>query len=147
MRHLMLPVLVACILGALGPAGHTATCQVPSSGHPTIQSAVDDASCTEIVLAAQTFSESPLIDRDLTLDGAGSSETFIEGSVEVSAGTVIVQELQISAPPGTASEALWAHSGASLSGFDVMVFNGRWVPLFADGFESGTTSAWSYTSP
>ena len=147
MRHLMLIALVACTLGVSCSLAQAATCQVPSAGYPTIRAAVEDPSCSEIVLAAQTFAESPVIDRDLTLGGAGSSQTFIEGSVEVTAGTVIVQELRISAPPGTTSEALWAHSGAGVSGFDLVVVNGREVALFADGFESGDTSAWSFTSP
>ena len=53
--------------------------------------------------------------------------------------------LNIAAP----NEALWAHSGAEVSGFDLEVVNGEIseTPLFADGFESGGTGAWSAISP
>jgi hypothetical protein len=60
---------------------------------------------------------------------------------------VLIQALQVSAPPGTANEALWAHAGARLSAFDVVVVRGSEAAMFADGFESGDTSAWSSTSP
>jgi hypothetical protein len=147
MRQLTFTVLIICMLSGPCPPAQAATCQVPSGSYQSIQSAIDDPACTEIVLAAQVFVESPVIERDLTMDGAGSTETFIEGQVQVSGGPVVIQELQISAPPGAATEALWAHSGAQLSGFDLVVINGRWVALFADGFESGDTSAWSSVSP
>jgi len=124
-----------------------AMCSVPSAGYPTVQAAVDDPSCTEIVLAAQVFDESPVITRDLTLRGAGSGATAIAGHVEVSAAIVEVRELQIATPPGAATEALWAHSGARVSGFDLVVVIGREMTLFADGFESGDFSAWSSVVP
>jgi len=147
MRHRLLTALMTCTLGAVCQTLEAATCQVPSSSHPTIQDAIDDPSCSELVLAAQTFTESLLIDRDLTVDGAGSTETRIEGQVEVSNGTVLLQQIQVSSPTGAATEALWTHSGARVSGFDLVVVNGGTVPLFADGFESGDTAAWSFASP
>ena len=47
-----------------------AVCTVPSTPHPTIQDAVDDLICTEVVLTAQTFVEAVAIDRSLELRGA-----------------------------------------------------------------------------
>lgn len=143
MRHLRMTALAVVGLGVICPPCQAATCQVPSAGYATIQAAVDDPSCTEIVLAAQSYAESPVIARALTLSGAGSGATFIAGQVEVTAGAVELRELEIRTPPGIAGEGLLAHSGAAVSGFDLVVVLGTDVPLFADGFESGDLSAWS----
>ena len=142
-------------LGIIGPAlallstvsgvpADAATCSVPSAPHPTIQAAIDDVGCTDIVVAAGTFPEAPVIARSLTLTGAGSGSTFIQGQLQATAGVVSLTGLNISA----AGEALWAHSGAEVSGFDLEVSNGVVeTPLFADGFESGGTGGWSGVVP
>ena len=135
--------VVLLLTVAASPAG-AATCNVPSAPHPTIQAAVDDVGCTDIVVAAGTYAEAPLIARDLSIQGAGSGSTYVQGQVQVTAGVVNLGGLNISA----AGEALWAHSGAEVSGFDLEVTNGTVEPpLFADGFESGTTGAWSAVMP
>ncbi len=135
-------VVVLVVAGAVPALG--ATCNVPSTPHPTIQAAINDVACTEIVAATGTYTEAPVINRTLSIEGAGSSQSFIQGQVEVLAGTVGLTGLHISA----AGEALWAHSGAETSGFDLIVVNGLvGTPLFADGFEDGTTNAWSNVSP
>lgn len=130
-------------------------CQVPSTPHPTLQSAVGDLTCTEIVLASQIFRESVTLNRDLTLSGTSSSATIIEGQVVVEGGTtqVVINDLKVdaSAPSvsGCFSEALVAQGGAQISATNVMVLNGGTggCVLFGDGFESGDTSAWSSTKP
>ncbi len=144
-RLIRLATFVAILIAALAvPDVEAATCDVPTTSYPTIQAAIDDAGCTQIVLATGTFSETPVIDRALQLQGDGSTRTFIEGRVEVSAGAVHIEKIHITAP----TEALWVHSGAEVSGIDLVVVNGLVEsPLFADGFENGTTSAWSVTSP
>ena len=120
------------------------TCTVPSAPHPTIQAAIDDVGCTDIVVAAGAFQEAVTIARDVSVQGAGSSQTYVQGGAEVSAGTVSLTGMHLSA----AGEALDAHSGAEVSGFDLVVVNGTVEPpLFADGFEDGTTDAWAATSP
>lgn len=140
MRLCLLVVLVA----AVAQPAAAATCNVPSTPHPNIQAAVDDVGCTEIIIAAGTFSEAPVIARTLTLQGAGSSQTFVQGQIEVSAGTVQLNGLHVAAD----TEPLHAHSGAEVSGFDLEVVNGPFEPpLFADGFEDGTTDQWSRTIP
>lgn len=135
--------LVVLATVAAGPAG-AATCSVPSAPHPTIQAAIDDVGCTEVLVAAGSYAEAPLIARGLTVQGAGSASTYVQGQVQVTAGVVSLQGLTIAAP----DNALWAHSGAEVSGFDLEVVNGAVEPpLFADGFESGGTGAWTSVLP
>jgi len=140
-----LGILIATVAAtAFALPGSAATCNVPSAPHPTIQAAIDDIGCTEIIVAAGTYAEAPVIARTLSVQGAGSGSTFIQGQVEVSAGTVSLNGLNIAAP----DEALRAHSGAEVSGFDLEVLNGAFEPpLFADGFEDGTMGAWSAVVP
>jgi len=47
-------------------------CNVPGS-YATIQSAIDDVACNEIIIAAGVYSESLVITRSVTIQGAGSS--------------------------------------------------------------------------
>jgi hypothetical protein len=97
-------------------------------------------SCTEIVLAAGTFCESPTIARSLTLRGDGSSLTFIQGGLDVTAGEVILEKLHFA----SGDEPLRVHSGARVSGFEIIAVVGWPGPsVFADNFESGDVTAWS----
>lgn len=136
-------LLAVAVLAAAGAAG-AATCTVPSANHPDIQTAISDIGCTEIVLAAQAFSESPAIGRSLTLRGAGSGQTFIQGTLEVTDGTVSLEGLHLASAAG----ALDVHSGAEVSGFDLVTV-AAWIetPMFADDFESGDLTAWSTWTP
>jgi hypothetical protein len=130
-------------------------CQVPSTPHPTLQSAVSDLTCTEIVLASQTFRESVTVSRDLTLSGTSSSATIIEGQLVVEGDTtqVVIHDLKVDGSAlsvaGCFNEALVAQGGAQISANVVVVINGGidGCVLFGDGFESGDTSAWSATKP
>jgi len=136
------PVAFVTALMLAGAAGAD-TCAVPSPAYPSIQSAVDAPSCSQIDVAAGTYPEQVVIGRSLELAGAGSTESFVLGGVEVGAGTVMVTGLSLSGP----GEALRAHSGAEVSGFDLEVVSGALdPPLFADGFEDGTTGAWDGVS-
>lgn len=126
-------------------------CSVPSVAHASIQAAVDDAACTEIVLAAQVFSESVAVSRSLVLRGDSSATTVIKGRVTVTGDTTeaALQNLQVDGG-GCFSVALDVGGGAQVtSQQDVVVINaaGGECPIFLDGFESGNTSAWSSTSP
>ncbi len=148
-RHSAVLFWVAMLVFAAVTIGEAATCSVPSVSHPTIQSAIDDGDCTEIVLAAQTFSESVSISRDVTVDGDSTTTTVIKGQVAVSSGTVVLQGMRIdtSSPTlaGLFSEALAVSGGAQVSGSNLVVRNG--TILFADGFESGGTTMWSMEVP
>ena len=135
--------VIAGLVAATVPAA-AATCSVPSAPHPTIQAAIDDIGCDPIVVAAGTYVEAPVIARSVSVQGAGSGQSSVQGRVEIQAGTVSLTGLSISA----ADNALLAHSGAEMSGFDLEVVNGFVeTPLFADGFEDGTTGSWAVTSP
>lgn len=130
-------------------------CQVPSGSYTMIQAAIDDGSCTEIVLAAQVFEESVLITRDLTLRGSPTSTSTIAGQVAVQGGTtqVTFEHLTVDATVqgvgGTVDAALQASGGAEVITRSVVVRNSAvdlWT-VFVDGFESGDTSVWSTTVP
>jgi hypothetical protein len=126
-------------------------CPVPTVAHPSIQAAVDDAVCTEIVLAAQVFSESVAASRSLALRGDSSATTKIVGQVTVTgaATEVTLQDLQVDAG-GCFSVALDVGGGAQVtSQQDVVIVNaaGGECPIFTDGFEVGTTAAWSSIVP
>jgi len=49
-------------------------CKVSTTAYPTIQSAVDDTTCTTIKVAPGTYPESVVINRSLTLDGAQANK-------------------------------------------------------------------------
>ncbi|RLE20598.1 MAG: hypothetical protein DRJ50_10490 [Actinobacteria bacterium] len=149
MRFALLSGLMLLVaLAGPSPAG-AQSCSVPSGSYPTIQAAIDDPSCAQVLLAAQTFSESVSISRDVTVDGDSSSTTVIEGQVTVSGGTVVLQDMRIdtSTPElaGLFSEGLAVSGGAQVSGSDLVVRNASM--LFGDGFESGDTTLWSRTVP
>jgi nitrous oxidase accessory protein NosD len=136
-------LVVALILLCTAAAGAD-TCTVPSTAHPTIQSAVVTPSCSQIDVAAGTYTETVVVDRSLELTGAGSTSSFIRGGIEVQAGSAAVTGFHLSGP----GEALWAHSGAEVAGFDLVVVNGMVeTPLFTDDFESGGTGEWSAVVP
>ena len=50
-------LLGGLVLGGLTGTAYAATCNVPDMAHATIQSAVNDLTCSEIVLAAKVFTE------------------------------------------------------------------------------------------
>ncbi|HSV63940.1 MAG TPA: hypothetical protein VLH83_11405 [Chthoniobacterales bacterium] len=65
-----LALSVAALLALNTSLAHAATCSVPSVSYPTIQSAVDDTSCTIVNVAPGIYAENIFIARSLTLNGA-----------------------------------------------------------------------------
>jgi hypothetical protein len=58
--------------------GYAANCAVPSGTYTTIQSAINDSSCTEIDVAAGTYNEHLFITRTVTIQGDTASPTVID---------------------------------------------------------------------
>ena len=155
LRHALAAALALAIAPA--PLG-AATCNVPSGGHPTIDSAVRDPVCTTAQLAAGSFAESVAIDRDFALVGAGAAASVVAGPVRVtgSGSDVTLSALRVDTT-GTGVAGCWpraleATAGAELAaGPDVEVLHTATgsgpCRLFVDGFESGGTLAWSATLP
>ena len=133
-------------------------CAVPSASFPTLSAAVRDVGCTLVQVAGGTLAENVSIARDVTIQGAGSAATFVQGSFLVTgAGNdVTLDALRVD---GTAAgvagcwpEILKASGGATITaGTELRVLNtatgGTACRLFADGFESGGTLAWSLRLP
>lgn len=86
----LLGLLVAA---AGGQAAQAAVCKVPDMAHPTIQKAVDDAACTDIVLGAQVYTEQVSIGRSLTLRGAGPGRTILRSPMRRVRSTVTASYL------------------------------------------------------
>ena len=149
-------VLMAAAFTAAAAAG--IVCNVPSTSYPTLGAAARDGTCTLVALAAGSFPENVALTRDLAVAGAGSAATFVQGSLVVSgAGNDVTLDALLvdgtaAGVAGCWSEVLTAIGGATISsGADLRVLNtatgGTACRLFADGFESGGTLAWSLRLP
>lgn len=151
------PCVLLLLVLVPGPAT-AVPCNVPSPSHPTLGAAALDAACVTIQLAAGTFAENVVIERDLAIAGTGSGTTTVAGALVASgAGTHV--SLTGLAIDGTATgvsgcwpSALLAKDGATLDSSDDVAVTNSGIPsggcrLFADGFESGGTLAWSARQP
>ena len=65
-----LALAIAALLTLNAGLGNAATCSVPSLTYPTIQSAVDDNTCTTVNVAPGVYAENVVINHSLTLNGA-----------------------------------------------------------------------------
>jgi hypothetical protein len=147
--------LTAVLLGA-GRAG-AATCSAPTSEYRTIQAALDDGNCTEVVVLGGTHVESLRIRRMVTLRGASAPPPVIEGQVRVEGPfEAVISSLWIdvstpSAAAGCYREALLIRGGARVTPTRLELKHGdgnaEACLVFADGFEDGSTAAWSNTVP
>ena len=155
----LLVLLAAGALAAVAASPTWAgTCNVPSAPHPTVGAALRDANCTTVQLGAGAYAENVAVARDVTLQGGGSAATFLEGFLAATGATTDVTLAALTID-GTAAgvagcwpEALAAAGGAELAtGPDVVVLQsatgGGPCRLFADGFESAGTLAWSSHVP
>ncbi len=133
-----------------------AVCNVPSGTHPSIQSAIDDAGCTEVVLAAQTFVESVAVGRSVSIAGGSTATTIVDGrfvvngsSTEITLNNLTINAASLSSA-GCFREGLDVTGGATLTSNALVVINGDGDAvclIFGDGFETGTTDAWATTFP
>ncbi|REJ75165.1 MAG: hypothetical protein DWQ36_06355 [Acidobacteria bacterium] len=126
-------------------------CPVPSGDHATVQEAVDDPTCTNITLSAQSYPESVMVARPVSLVGVGSSSSTLDGRLwiaESGIGTDVAVD-GIGIRNGCPGPGLLVETGTVLQPIDVTVEQVA-LPcpqfsfeIFSDGFESGNTSAWS----
>ncbi len=147
----LIRLFIFALAGFYAPAAFADVCPVPTLAHPSIQAAVNDAACTEIVLSAKVFAESVAVARGLELRGNSSATTTIEGEVTVTGASteVTMQDLRVEGG-GCFPVALDVSGGAQVTrGQDIVVINaaGGECPIFIDGFELGAAVAWSKTVP
>ena len=152
-------VAAAALALAAGAGARAATCASPRPRYPTLGAAARDGTCTLIQLAAGSFAENVAITRDVTIQGAGSAATTLQGYLFVSGAgndvtlSGLLLDGTAAGVAGCWGEILKASGGATItSGADLRVLNtaaggGLACRLFADGFESGGTLAWSLRVP
>lgn len=152
-------VSIACVsvvygamwtLQAIATAG--GVCPVPSVEHATIQGAIDDLTCASIVLNAESYTESIRIARSLSISGAGSTVSTVDGRVWINGTTFQVNLNALGIRNGCPSIGLQVSSGARVNTSDVTIGSASvpcapFAPIFEDGFESGDLSAWSTSQP
>jgi hypothetical protein len=83
------------------PACSLAGCIVGTAPYPTVQSAVDDASCTVIIVSQGTYGENLAIARDVEIIGVGTEPPLLDGGgkgsvVSISSGIVTLRGLVFS---------------------------------------------------
>lgn len=144
---------IALNLAGICPPLAAQTCTVPGS-HATIQEAADDPACAIVDLAAQTYPESIVIRRSLTLAGPGTGGAVVRGLVLIAGATTEATLRDLSVENGCVPDALRTSGRAKLTGENLQVERSATLPcpltadtIFVNGFESGNTGAWSSTSP
>ena len=122
--------------------------------HTTIQEAVDDPTCATITLAAQTYPESIVLRRSLTLAGPATGAAVVQGLVLIADASTQATLNDLKVENGCVPDALRTSGGAKLTGNNLQVERSEGLPcpltadtIFANGFESGNTTPWSSTSP
>lgn len=80
MKGKLLLALTAGAMSALfaQQAAAQPECTIGTTGYTTIQNAVDDEECRTIILPAGTYMENVIIDRDVTIRGAGPQRTKVD---------------------------------------------------------------------
>ena len=146
--------LFVLLLAALASPAASQICTVPGD-RSTIQAAADDLTCTEIRLTLAAYPESVRVARALTLVGTTGQPATIEGLVQVERiGTLATLE-NLAIQSGCPDTSLLVKSRAAVHGVALSVLRSEGLPcpplppstIFADGFESGDTSAWATTVP
>ena len=98
---------------AIAVSARANTCSVPSSGYPTIQSAVDDSTCTIVNVAPGLYPENISISRAVTLNGAQTGQP-VAGRISGSPAESILQGVN---PTGSAPVILIGASHVTVDGF------------------------------
>ncbi len=149
--------LALVLAGCFGGPLRGITCNVPTATYPSLSAAVAAPACTAIVIGAGSFLESVIVPRTVTISGAGSASTHVQGYFRVEGATSVVALTDLRVD-GTATgvsgcwpSLLHASSGARLSVDPSVEVIASQTPstcrLFVDGFEWGTVNAWSSSVP
>jgi hypothetical protein len=94
-----------------------ARCQVPSKAYPTIQTAVDRATCTTINVAAGTYSEPVVTARDVMIRGAGRERTVLDSTgVTIASGMVTIKGVTIQHGTGIANSGTLTVEDSTIAG-------------------------------
>jgi hypothetical protein len=123
----VLPLVLVAFVGSSARVAHAAmTCNVPSGSYATIQSAVNDANCTTIIVAAGNYSENvsiPSTQTGLVIDGAqagnpvsgrtfgNAAESTVTGGAtspvfQISAASVTIDGFSVTDPSVTTGSAV-----------------------------------------
>jgi hypothetical protein len=111
--NILLPVLTLLIL--YNPTARAATCSVPSLSYPTIQSAVNDSTCTTINVAPGVYPENISINRTLTLNGAQTGQPVVART----AGGALESTLQGANPTGSMPVIMINATNVTVDGFTI----------------------------
>ena len=96
-----LALLAAALVGscptALWAGG---TCSVPGT-HSLIQEAVDDVTCSEVVLLPQVYTEAILIQRTLEIRGPAGGGATVEGQIGAASSGTQLQLVDLAVATGS----------------------------------------------
>jgi hypothetical protein len=111
----------AVIAGPLAGSASAATCSVPGT-YATVQQAVNDTTCDPITVAAGTFTGSFVVDRSVTITGAGPGQTILAGSTgsttfdaDAPGGTIVASGLTITHAPAATGAGVGVQSNTTLN--------------------------------
>lgn len=119
---------LALTVGPLTGNASAAACNVPGT-YATIQLAVNDTSCDPIVVGAGTFNGSFVVDRPVTIQGAGAGQTVLAGTngfttfdADSPPGTTITASgITITHAPATTGAGAGVQTGVTLNLSDAVV--------------------------
>ena len=104
----------------IGSAARAATCNVPSGSYAGIQDAINDGTCTTIVVAPGTYVETLNIDHSVTIEGDSSLPTIVDGNgtatvVDLSVGTTTLKHLTLTGGRQFNGGGVRVHGGAAVN--------------------------------
>lgn len=125
------------------PPALAATCSVPGT-HATIQAAINDVNCNPINIGVGTFNQNLVINRSLTLQGAGQTATIINGGgtgrpVTINGTGVVVNLNNLRLTNGNASSASTPNLGGGILVATAARLHGTNLQLDNNLASAGTT--------
>ncbi len=148
-------IAVFLVALALAPAlSRAQICDVPSPTHPKLQGAIENTGCATINLADQSYAESILITRTVSILGPVGLAN-INGFVQVQGASTVVEMTNLMVENGCTPAAFLVNGGGQVNSerLEVVWVDGGPCPtvssthIFSDDFESSDTSAWSAAVP